>query len=244
MNTHPWTRRISGLAFWLAALAVVVAFVGMTLARYDLIGKLTGFMSFFYMIPVAGVAALLGLVALVMNWRTGWPAARKALGAIVIGGGAFVAASMAMAPAREVPMIHDITTNLENLPSFTALSIPEDNLRGVETVANWEKLHREGYADLTGIIVAMTPAEVIAKAEELAKARGWTVEAAKPAEGRLEAVAYASWIRFEDIVVVRATDVGGGKTQVDMRSISKVGISDVGENAKRIREFLGALQAS
>jgi hypothetical protein len=244
MNTHPWTRRISGLAFWVALAAIVVAFVGMTLARYDIIGKLSGFMSFFYMIPVAGVAAVLGLVALVMNWRTGWPAARKPLGAIVIGGGAFAAASMAMAPAREVPMIHDITTDLETLPTFTALSIPDDNLRGVETVANWAKLHREGYADLTGIVVTQSPAEVVAKAEELAKARGWTVEAAKPAEGRLEAVAYASWIRFEDIVVLRAVATADGKTRVDMRSISRVGISDVGENAKRIREFLGALQAS
>lgn len=244
MNTHPWTNRISNLGIGLAVAAVVVAFGGMTLARYDLVGKLPGFMAFMYMVPVAGVAAVIGLVALVMNWRTGWPAAGKAIGALVTGGGAFAAATLAMAPASQVPPIHDITTDLANLPEFAALEIPADNLRGVDTVENWAKLHREGYADLTGIVVTQSPAEVVAKAEELAKARGWTVEAAVPEEGRLEAVAYASWIRFEDIVVLRAVPTADGKTRVDMRSVSRVGISDVGENAKRIREFLSALQAS
>lgn len=244
MNTHPWTRRISGLAFWVAVAAVVVAFIGMTLARYDMIGKLPGFRTFMYAVPVAGGAAIAGVVALLMNWRAGWPAAGKAVGAIVIGGAAFAAATIALAPAKTVPPIHDIATDLENLPSFSTLTIPEDNLRGVDTVENWKKLHREGYADLTGIMLDKPPAEVIAKAEELAKARGWTIESANPEAGRLEAVAYASYIRFEDIVVVRATDAGGGKTRVDMRSISRVGISDVGENAKRIRAFLADLQAS
>lgn len=244
MNNHPWTRRISGLAFWLAVATLVVAFIGMTLARYDVIGKLSGFLPVYFGFRIAGAAAVLGVIALVMNWRTGWPAVRKAIGAIVIGGGAFAAATIALAPAKTVPAIHDIATDLDNLPTFSTLAIPEDNLRGVDTVENWKKLHREGYPDLTGILVDMSPAEVIAKAEELAKARGWTVESAKPEEGRLEAVAYASYIRFEDIVVVLATDAGGGKTRVDMRSVSRVGISDVGENAKRIREFLGALQDS
>lgn len=244
MNTNPWTHRISSFAWWLACAVVFAGFTAMTLARFDLIGKLEGFRVFMYAVPIAGVAALVGIVALVMNWRTGWPAAGKALAAIILGGGAFAAATIALAPAKSVPPIHDITTDLENLPTFTKLAVPEDNLRGVETVENWQQLHREGYAGLTGIILDMPPAEVIARAEELALARGWTIEAVKPEEGRLEAVAYASWIRFEDIVVVRATETGEGKTRVDMRSVSRVGISDVGENAKRIREFLAALQAS
>lgn len=244
MNTHPWTRRISGLAFWLAIAAIAVALIGTTLARYGIIGKLPGFMSFVYMSMACGGIAVLGLVALLMNWRTGWPVRNKALLGLLIGVAGFSAVFILRSTAANYPFIHDVTTDLENPPTYAALSIPEDNLRGVGTVEKWQAEHRKGYGDITGITVSMTPAEVIARAEELAEARGWTVVAAKPEEGRLEAVAYASWLRFEDIVVVRATEAGDGRTRVDMRSISRVGQSDLGENAKRIREFLGALQAS
>ncbi|WP_435417535.1 DUF1499 domain-containing protein [Parerythrobacter aurantius] len=244
MNTHPWTHRISGLAFWAALAAIAIALIGTTLARYDVIGKLPGFMSFVYMSMACGGVAVIGLVALVMNWRTGWPAGRKAVVGFLLGAAGFSALVILRSTAGNFPFIHDVTTDLDNPPTYSALSIPADNLRGVDTVEKWEAEHRKGYGDLTGITLDGTPAEVIAKAEELAKARGWTIAAAVPAEGRLEAVAYASWLRFEDIVVVRATATGDGKTRVDMRSISRVGQSDLGENAKRIREFLGALQAS
>ncbi len=240
---HPWTRRVSAFAFVLAIAAVLVAFIGMTLARYDLVGKLPGFMSFLYMVPVAGVAALVGVIALIMNWRTGWPAAKKAVGAVLIGGGAFGAATLAMSPASQVPAIHDITTDLDSPPAFTELSIPEDNLRGVDTVEKWKEMHVEGYPDLDGIVVDASPADVIAKAEQLAADRGWTIAVAAPEEGRLEAVSYASWIKFEDIVVVQAVALEEGGTRVDMRSVSRVGVSDLGENAKRIRAFLADLQA-
>ena len=241
---HPWTRRVSGFAFWLAIAAVLVALIGMTLARYDLIGKLPGFLSFLYMVPVAGVAGLIGLIGLIMNWRTGWPAARKALAGMVIGGGAFGAATLAMSPASQVPAIHDITTDLADVPSFTELTVPADNLRGVDTEEQWKEMHIEGYPDLDGINVDATPAEIIAKAEQLAQDRGWSIALADPAAGRLEAVSYASWIRFEDIVVLRAVANEDGGTRVDMRSVSRVGVSDLGENAKRIREFLAELQSA
>ncbi|WP_284125562.1 DUF1499 domain-containing protein [Parerythrobacter aestuarii] len=244
MNDSPWTRRASALAFWLGIAIVVIALAGTTLARFDVIGKLPGFMSFVYSAMAGGGVAVLGLVALVMNWRSGWPAARKAVLAVVIGAAAFGGLSLLRSTAAEYPYIHDATTDLENPPEFVELAIPEDNLRGVDTVEAWKEAHAEGYSDLTPVTVNATPAAVVAKAEELAKERGWTIAAVAPDEGRFEAVAYASWIKFEDIVVLRAVPLENGETLVDMRSISRVGISDLGENAKRIREFLAALQES
>ncbi|ABC63379.1 DUF1499 domain-containing protein [Erythrobacter litoralis] len=242
MTDSPWTRRISGLAFWLAIAAVAVALIGTTLARYDVIGKLPGFMSFVYMAMAGGGIAVLALIALVMNWRAGWPAAGKAVTALVIGVAAFGALSLLRSTAADYPFIHDVTTDLDNPPEFAELIVPEDNLRGTEGVEDWKAQHREGYPDIDGILVAMSPAEVVAKAAELAEERGWTIAATAPEKGRFEAVAYASWIKFEDIVVLRAVPADGGRTRVDMRSVSRVGQSDLGENAKRIREFLAALQ--
>jgi uncharacterized protein (DUF1499 family) len=60
--------------------------------------------------------------------------------------------------------------------------------------------------------------------------------------GTLEATDTTFFFRFKDDVVVRARPAPGGGTLVDMRSISRVGGSDVGVNAKRVRAFLADLQ--
>ncbi|MGH7254552.1 MAG: DUF1499 domain-containing protein, partial [Nitrospirales bacterium] len=49
------------------------------------------------------------------------------------------------------------------------------------------------------------------------------------------------WFGFKDDVVIRITPVGDD-TRVDVRSVSRVGRSDVGTNAQRIRTFLKRLQ--
>ena len=66
--------------------------------------------------------------------------------------------------------------------------------------------------------------------------------AVAPAEGRLEATATTPWFGFTDDVVVRGERAGTG-SRVDVRSKSRVGRSDLGVNARRIRDFLAALAA-
>jgi uncharacterized protein (DUF1499 family) len=67
------------------------------------------------------------------------------------------------------------------------------------------------------------------------------VVAADSAAGRIEATATTPWFGFKDDVVMRISpDAGGSK--VDVRSVSRVGQSDVGTNAKRTREYLGRLR--
>ena len=79
----------------------------------------------------------------------------------------------------------------------------------------------------------------------LAKERGWTVAADMPAEGRLVATATTALFRFKDDIVlrVRPTEDGRGSI-VDMRSVSRVGQSDIGVNAKRVRKFLADLSGT
>jgi uncharacterized protein (DUF1499 family) len=84
---------------------------------------------------------------------------------------------------------------------------------------------------------------VIRKAERLARERGWAIAKVDTAAGILEATETSRFFRFKDDVIVRARPAPDGNgTLVDMRSISRVGGSDVGMNAKRVREFLGDLQ--
>jgi uncharacterized protein (DUF1499 family) len=70
----------------------------------------------------------------------------------------------------------------------------------------------------------------------------WEVVDSSPVAGRLEAVDSTPWFGFRDDVVVRVTDQEGG-TRVDVRSVSRVGVSDVGRNAQRIRNYLNDLRS-
>jgi uncharacterized protein (DUF1499 family) len=79
------------------------------------------------------------------------------------------------------------------------------------------------------------------RAIAVARALGWEIVAAVPAEGRLEATATTAWWAFKDDVVLRVTPTERG-SRVDMRSVSRVGRSDLGANARRIRTFMEAMR--
>ncbi|HJR53568.1 MAG TPA: DUF1499 domain-containing protein, partial [Gemmatimonadota bacterium] len=61
--------------------------------------------------------------------------------------------------------------------------------------------------------------------------------------GRIEATATTPWFGFKDDVVVRIRPEAGG-SRVDVRSVSRVGRSDVGTNARRIEEYLEIVSAA
>jgi uncharacterized protein (DUF1499 family) len=242
MTRAVWAGRIGRVALFLAAGAVLLAFAGATLARYDIVEKLTGFGG----VALAVLLALLGLVAALLSLLLGRGAAgtsRRAVIALVLSGAYLALIASFVLPARGYPSIHDATTDLANPPEFKVLPLREDNLVGVGTVDNWKRIHADAFPDLRPVTISKPVAEVIADAERIAKERGWTVAVADPEEGRLEATAYAAYIRFRDDVVLRAVPAQGGKASVvDMRSVSRVGGGDLGYNANRIRSFLEELQ--
>ncbi len=85
-----------------------------------------------------------------------------------------------------------------------------------------------------------TRAEVYAAALALVRHRGWKVAFASPGTGRIEAVARTGWFGFKDDVALRIRADASG-TRVDMRSESRIGLSDIGRNAERVHRFLHAL---
>ena len=59
--------------------------------------------------------------------------------------------------------------------------------------------------------------------------------------GRIDATDTTFWYGFKDDITIRLRDSEGGGTIVDVRSLSRVGGSDLGKNAARIGEFLDRL---
>jgi len=72
---------------------------------------------------------------------------------------------------------------------------------------------------------------------------GGELVASDPVAGRIEATDTTFWFGFKDDIVVRVAPAPGG-SRVDVRSTSRVGLSDVGTNAARIRKYLRALQST
>ncbi len=144
--------------------------------------------------------------------------------------------------ARRVPAINDISTDTENPPVLVTLiplragvSVPA-TYPGRETA---EKQHR-AYPDIGPLDLPLAPPAAFARALEAAKEMGWRIEAADARAGRIEATATTPWFGFRDDVVIRVAPTSKG-TRIDVRSVSRVGKSDLGTNAKRIRAYLEQL---
>ena len=98
------------------------------------------------------------------------------------------------------------------------------------------------YPDLEPLTVALSPARVFEAALTVARTLPhWTVVKADPASGLIEAEARMPLWRFVDDVTIRVVPREGGTT-VSVRSASRVGRGDLGQNARNIRAFLGGLR--
>lgn len=145
--------------------------------------------------------------------------------------------------AQTVPAIHDITTDTENPPAFVSIlplrkDAPNTADYGGPEIAAKQKT---AYPDLAPAMLPLPPPPAFEQALRAARDMGWTIINSNPAEGRIEATDTTLWFGFKDDIVIRIVAAGQG-SRVDVRSVSRVGRSDVGTNAKRIRRFLERLK--
>lgn len=241
MNTRPpfpWTRRIASLGL-LAGIVALLAMLAGPLYRAGMIGLGAAFSSVFFGYWLGLLAALFGVVALLLAlFAQPRRYLVRALIAIVLGVIAFVPPMLFKHKAGSVPAIHDITTDTANPPPFQTLlaqraDAPNSAVYGGAEVAAKQQA---AYPDIQPLQFDAPPATVFKAALDSAKSMGWAIAAQVPDEGRIEATATTFWFGFKDDVVIRLRPEAGG-TRVDVRSESRVGGSDVGANAARIRAY-------
>jgi hypothetical protein len=144
----------------------------------------------------------------------------------------------------QFPPIHDVTTDLENPPEFEHLTLRADNLAGLDGgVEEWQRLHRSAYADVQPVIINRPAGPTMIIIAETVRARGWELAHAETA--RIEATDTVSPFQFKDDVVIVSTPLNNGTaTRIDIRSVSRVGMSDLGMNARRIRALIADIRAA
>jgi uncharacterized protein (DUF1499 family) len=150
-----------------------------------------------------------------------------------------------MVKASKVPAIHDISTDVENPPAFSAVApirrgAPNPVEYGGPAIAEQQ---RKAYPDIGPVALDAPPDQAFQRALDAARDMGWEIVDANPAQGRIEATATTWWFGFKDDVVIRVSATEGG-SKIDVRSLSRVGKSDVGTNAARIRAYLSRFTAT
>lgn len=103
------------------------------------------------------------------------------------------------------------------------------------------------YPALEPIYFSQSPDEVATVAERIMRKRGWKIVSPAPVDGnavsqvQLEGTETSGWFGFKDDIAVRIRPVDGA-TRVDIRSTSRVGLSDLGANSARVYSLMVELE--
>lgn len=235
----------------LRVLALLVAVVAILMLIVAGPGTRLGVWNFRFGLALLRYAAYLGIVAIVLS-AIALVAARPRGGslaqlglALALGCTAFAVPWMFLQRAKQIPPIHDITTDTREPPQFVAVLPLRRNAMNPATYGgdSVAALQHRAYPDIRPLTLDVPPGQAFDRALAAANAMGWTVEAADSTSGRIEATATTPWFGFKDDVVVRIGAEGAG-SRVDVRSVSRVGVGDFGTNAARVRSYLARLASS
>ena len=270
-RTRPKKKRVSPLANGYLDLALLVAIAPALMIAVGAVGTKFGAWSWrdgFTAMLVNGPAPNLGwapaialvsvgtglvglIVALFAGFSRLWGRALLALLISIATLGGFV---FAASKAREAPPIHDVATDWTDPLMFSGAIMqargPEANYIDLDPVLpvgsrafagrRVADINAETCPGAKPVTVAKPPAEAMADAKAVLLAAGLDLVREDAANGRLEATATSFWYGFKDDVIVRVRPEGAG-SRIDMRSVSRVGLSDLGQNCRRITALAAAL---
>lgn len=248
------SNKSQSLAYFATAVPLVLAIVAVVMlilsglgTRLDLWHFRTGFIILTYGAYLGLAAAILAGAGAATVAMLLWHRRRKLIiinSLVVIVGLITIAIPWSwQQQAASVPAIHDISTDLDNPPEFAAVAplradAPNPVKYAGEATA---RAQREAYPDIEPLYFEASVGQVFNAAEQSVAELGWDVVAADEADGRIEATDTTRWFGFKDDVVIRVQS-DNGRTRLDIRSKSRVGKSDVGTNARRLRTFMELIQ--
>ncbi|MGE6475869.1 DUF1499 domain-containing protein [Psychrobacter sp. NPDC078631] len=191
----------------------------------------------------AGIAALV-LLSIQLLFKRNTASLGSALASAVLAVAAIAVPLGMMNTAKNVPPIHDISTDLVNPPEFVAIApLRADASNPVEYAgAEVAEQQRTAYPDLQTLAYAQSKPELVKASNQAIENLGWELVNTDADKGIIEATETTAWFGFKDDVLIRVTD-NDSERLVDIRSKSRVGQSDLGKNAARIHSFIEELDS-
>ena len=251
MNNSESIKRARGtrwcvIGIWLTGTGIALLIISLAGGRLELLSPIAAFMLFGIACLVLVVSALTTGIGIAISLGTaGDASAARSWGALAISVILFGTVLSQRPHMSGVPPIHDITTDTTNPPQFEAILPLRADAPNPPDYAGAEIARQQlaAYPDLVTLTINLTTDEAFTAAEQIAYDLGWEIVAADRTAGRIEAVATTTWFRFKDDIVIRLTP-NNSETNVDARSKSRVGQSDMGANAARLRAFFSQLEAA
>ena len=263
MNMLPKTTKLTLALLLIVPLWFVIAALGTKIGIWDWkVGLMT--MTIAAGPILLGLLGLVALVALVLAIRAK-PRRTAPLAVAVVGLLAVVGVFGMMASlggkAAENP-IHDIATDTANPPLFSAETMDAREAAKANPVSDYqtplgqlepykERVSKElAVKSYAQIITSMegrpaplplggaTREQGVAAVAAAMEAMGLKDIRQDGAAGTVEGVAESFWFGFKDDVVARV-----GDAQIDFRSVSRVGVSDLGANTARINDLRARTEA-
>jgi uncharacterized protein (DUF1499 family) len=234
----------ASLGFLVAVIAFLTALSAGMGTRYELWNFRAGLAVLRWAAYAGVAAAALSLIGIILSLRP--VITRNLLWAVP---GLIIGITVAAVPwywmekAKSLPRIHDITTDTQDPPNFAAILALRKNASnppdygGPQIAAQQLK----AYPDIIPLILDVPSDKAFEKALEVARGMGWKIVDMNKDAGRIEATDTTFWFGFRDDIVIRIEKNDSG-SRLDIRSVSRVGISDIGTNAERIRRFLKEMQ--
>lgn len=256
MKNFPWhTKLVLALVIFLP-LFLMIAALGTKIGLWSWMVGLGG-MTFTAGPILAGITAVAAVISLIIGLISK-PRRKRVIAVAAIGilfpltfFGLF---AMVGSSAGENP-IHDVATDTANPPEFSAetlaaraeaeanplldyqtplgeiemfASVPEEL-----AIKSHAQIINDTYAELSPLPLAgASRADAVAAVAAAMGSMGFVDIRQDAAGGRVEGVAETFWYGFKDDVVARI-----GEQEIDFRSVSRVGRSDLGANAARIAEL-------
>lgn len=262
MKTIPWhSKAVVGLILFLPVYFIIAA-LGTKFGVWSWTFGL-GIMTFAggpILLALTAIIALVSLVLTLLKKPRNNLLAGTAIIGLLVPGAVFTSFTSLRSVAEKNP-IHDVATDTGNPPVFSESTmaarekaeanplndyqIPIGQIAMFESVApklairSHAQIITDTYANLQPLPLGGASQEqgVAAVAAAMDK-MGFSNIRSDTEAGIVEGVAETFWFGFKDDVVARVSDV-----QIDFRSVSRVGRSDLGANAKRIAELRAATAA-
>jgi uncharacterized protein (DUF1499 family) len=199
-----------------------------------------------FSIVAAITSFVLAIVALVNIWNEGYSGAMRASAAVFLSLLVLAVPSWGVPKLLTLPRINDITTDVSNPPAYDRIaSIRPAKANPIAYNPAFAPLQQAAYPDIKPMELQKPVADVFSLVREAVKALKWkVVDEQAPDDtkaGRIEATDRTRLFGFTDDIVIRVT--GSAKSaRVDIRSSSRFGRHDFGQNATRIRRFIAEVK--
>ncbi|MEM7219811.1 MAG: DUF1499 domain-containing protein [Pseudomonadota bacterium] len=240
-NQPRWWSRAT-LIGGIIALALLV--LGPLGTRFGIWGFQFGLMCLFGAVVLAAIGLIVAIFGYLVARRNSLDVDRP----VLVTGGVIAALILAVMgvqanAAFSVPPIHNISTDVDDPPVFQRAGA----LRGVDSnsldydAATLAPQQQAAYPDVKPLDSSLAPEAAIARAQTVLEDMGLEIIGTDAGGSSIEATYTSFWFGFKDDVVVRVRPAAGG-SRIDVRSVSRVGQSDLGANARRILRILEGMQ--